>query len=359
MALNLFRSGLSTTNNRHVLITLINIRTHFTKAPNHHTKPKWRPYRRAKVLDIDLPDFDKDRKLRSFTMAEQREYFKREGIPPVRTAEYKPLFIDASTEPFEAYVPPEGDGKATLMSRDRLNQFYTSLKKNLATRKHSSTIRKHEPDFEPLLFADIAQQKYVDAHQALVNRDEERLIQLVTPGSFAEMGRGLRYKTLRWKWIEEIEPSYVVAIKSGEILKGMTMAQVTVRMHSKQTCAIYDRFGRLMFGSETIPKDVLEYVVFERVLTFPYSQWRVHSKILPSWLPPSDPLLYTFEKANIKLIDEGSSEDAIDDEKKRDQINKEQESVTRTIPAPNELKTPIPTISDISQHHKKRTIGYT
>ena len=48
------------------------------------------------------------------------------------------------------------------------------------------------------------------------------------------MGRGLRYKTLRWKWIEDIEPSYVVAIKSGEILKGMTMAQITVRMHSKQ-----------------------------------------------------------------------------------------------------------------------------
>lgn len=48
------------------------------------------------------------------------------------------------------------------------------------------------------------------------------------------MARGLRYKTLRWNWVEEIEPSYVVAIKSGEILKGMTMAQVTVRMHSKQ-----------------------------------------------------------------------------------------------------------------------------
>lgn len=49
-----------------------------------------------------------------------------------------------------------------------------------------------------------------------------------------EMGRGLRYKTLRWKWIEEIEPSYVVAIKSGEIIKGLTMGQITVRMHSKQ-----------------------------------------------------------------------------------------------------------------------------
>ena len=49
-----------------------------------------------------------------------------------------------------------------------LNQFYTSMKKNLSTRKHSSTIRKNEPDFEPLLFAEIAQQKYIDAHQALM-----------------------------------------------------------------------------------------------------------------------------------------------------------------------------------------------
>jgi len=349
--MNLFRLSLY----RQLIIT----RTHFTKTPSHHTKPKWRPFRREKVLDIDLPDFDKDRQLRSYTLQEQREYFKREGIPPVRTTEYKPLYVDASTEAFEAYVPPEGDGKATLMSKDRLNQFYTSLKKNLTTRKHSSTIRKHEPDFEPLLFADIAQQKYIDAHQALMDRDEERLIQLVTPGSFAEMGRGLRYKTLRWKWIEEIEPSYVVAIKSGEILKGMTMAQVTVRMHSKQVCAIYDRFGRLMFGNETIPKDVLEYIVFERVLTYSYSQWRVHSKIIPSWLPQTDPLLYTFEKPNIELIEENTEKDVIKDGKKRDQILKEQETVTKTLPAPNELKTPIPTISDISQPNKKRTVGYT
>ncbi|CAF4420430.1 unnamed protein product, partial [Rotaria magnacalcarata] len=55
----------------------------------------------------------------------------------------------------------------------------------ITTRKHSGTIRKHEPDFEPLLFAEIAQQKYIDAHQALMDRDEERLIQLVTPGSFS------------------------------------------------------------------------------------------------------------------------------------------------------------------------------
>lgn len=113
-----------------------------------------------------------------------------------------------------------------------------------------------------------------------------------------------------------------------------------------------------MFGNETLPKDVLEYVIFERVLTLPYSQWRVHSKILPTWLPPSESILYTFEKPDIKYIDESTSTDTIQDESKREQIAKEQETVTKTIPSPNELKTPLPTLSDISQHHRKKPVGY-
>jgi hypothetical protein len=54
MALNLFRSNLLTTNNRQLIISLINIRTHFTKSPSHHTKAKWRPFRREKVLDVSM-----------------------------------------------------------------------------------------------------------------------------------------------------------------------------------------------------------------------------------------------------------------------------------------------------------------
>lgn len=114
-----------------------------------------------------------------------------------------------------------------------------------------------------------------------------------------------------------------------------------------------------MFGNEKLPKDVLEYVVFERVLTYSYSQWRVHSKILPSWLPPSDPLLYTFEKPIVRYLGDESSKTPIDDEGKREKISQEHDTATKSIPKPNELKTPLPTISDISQHNKKRTVGYT
>lgn len=47
--------------------------------------------------------------------------------------------------------------------------------------------------------------------------------------------------------------------------------------------ALYDRFGRLMFGSETVPKDVLDFVVFEKHMSDTYGRWRIHGKITPEW----------------------------------------------------------------------------
>lgn len=47
--------------------------------------------------------------------------------------------------------------------------------------------------------------------------------------------------------------------------------------------ALYDRFGRLMLGSPSVPKDVLDFVIFEKHLSDTYGKWRVHGKIIPSW----------------------------------------------------------------------------
>ena len=45
------------------------------------------------------------------------------------------------------------------------------------------------------------------------------------------------------------------------------------------------RFGRLIHGNENIAKDVLEYCVFEKHLSNVYGVWRLHSKIIPDWMP--------------------------------------------------------------------------
>lgn len=108
------------------------------------------------------------------------------------------------------------------------------------------------------------------------------------------MTRGNRYKTIRWRFIESLEAPKVVHARCPDMVsKGNLYGQVTVRMHSKQTLAIYDRFGRLMLGSEEQPKDVLEYLVIERHLVNPYGRWRLHGKIVPSWAPAKDPVIKT------------------------------------------------------------------
>lgn len=55
-----------------------------------------------------------------------------------------------------------------------------------------------------------------------------------------------------------------------------------------QILAIYDRFGRLIQGSEILRKDVLEYIVFEKHLANEYGVWRIHGKIIPSWMTSTD-----------------------------------------------------------------------
>lgn len=161
----------------------------------------------------------------------------------------------------------------------------------LAVRK----IRQYEEDFSPKTFGDTAQDIYIRAHEALEKYDESALREYVTERLHPEILFGLKNVTLRWKFLGSIEPPRVVhARQTNLISKENIFAQVTVRMHTQQTLAIYDRFGRLMHGSEIIAKDVLEYVVFEKNISNLYGEWRIHHKIIPSWAEPKQPSPVTY-----------------------------------------------------------------
>ena len=49
-----------------------------------------------------------------------------------------------------------------------------------------------------------------------------------------------------------------------------------------------------MFGDAKHPKDVLEYVVFEKHIVNEYGLWRIHGKIHPDWMPPRGTLRRTY-----------------------------------------------------------------
>lgn len=57
-----------------------------------------------------------------------------------------------------------------------------------------------------------------------------------------------------------------------------------------QKIALYDRFGRLILGTEHEAKPVLEYVVFENHIASFDGAWRLHDKVYPEWIKPKQDL---------------------------------------------------------------------
>ncbi|NWX18108.1 RM45 protein, partial [Aegotheles bennettii] len=190
----------------------------------------------------------------------------------------------------DPYLPPEGDARLTSLSKDGLKQKMERLKQTAAS-------QLAEFERKPLYHRNNTKVQYMCWSNWMCftsSFNKQKLHSLVTERCYPEMVRGNRYKTIRWSFLESLEPPRVVHIRCESMVNRSNLyGQVTVRMHTRQTLAIYDRFGRLMYGGEQVPKDVLEYVVFERYLANPYGTWRMHGKIVPEWAPPKEPIVKT------------------------------------------------------------------
>ncbi|XP_054032742.1 39S ribosomal protein L45, mitochondrial [Dryobates pubescens] len=194
----------------------------------------------------------------------------------------------------DPYVPPEGDARHSALSRPGLGQQLEQLKHSAASRLALRKIKDHDPNFSPKAFPEQALEIFIEAHNCLSNFNKQKLHSLVTERCYPELVRGNRYRTIRWSFLGSLQPPRVVQLRCHSLVsKGNLYGQVTVRMHSRQVLAIYDRFGRLMYGGEETPRDVLEYVVFERHLVNPYGTWRMHGKVVPAWAPPKGPIIKT------------------------------------------------------------------
>ncbi|XP_009919670.2 large ribosomal subunit protein mL45 [Haliaeetus albicilla] len=230
----------------------------------------------------ELSPEEKEKRLRSSGIVFPEEHIERT------------FYLACTADIIDPYVPPEGDARLTSLSKDGLKQKVEKLRQTAASQLALRKVKDHDPDFSTKTFPEKAQEIFIEAHNCLANFNKQKLHSLVTERCYPEMVRGNRYKTIRWSFVESLEPPRVVHVRCDSIVnRGNLYGQVTVRMHTRQTLAIYDRFGRLMYGGEQVPKDVLEYVVFERYLVNPYGTWRMHGKIVPEWAPPKDPIVKT------------------------------------------------------------------
>lgn len=70
--------------------------------------------------------------------------------------------------------------------------------------------------------------------------------------AFQDMVRGNRYKTIRWSFVESLEPPRVVHIRCTSIVnQGNLYGQVTVRMHSRQVCVCVPHPSLLPFPADS------------------------------------------------------------------------------------------------------------
>ncbi|XP_063314905.1 large ribosomal subunit protein mL45 [Pelobates fuscus] len=227
------------------------------------------------------------------TMTDMMNKAKAAGVVTPHEIPERPINISCTAGIFEAYVPPEGDARLSTLSREGLKQKTEQLKKNAASQLAIRKIKEYDSEFRSKTFPEKAQEIFIAAHECLNQFDRHKLHTLVTERCYPEMVRGNRYRTIRWRFIESLEPPRVVQVRCPDMVsKGNLYGQVTVRMHTKQSLVIYDRFGRVQYGKDE-PRDVLEYVVFERHMANPYGTWRMHGKIVPSWSPPKEPIVKT------------------------------------------------------------------
>lgn len=301
-----------------------------------HWHPKFKWLRKKKVVKVDLPNFHEKDDVN--TKEETKRRMRERGVMPPRPWMERSFYLSSVSVPckrtichtswgfvehiinkinilqtgeiLEPYVPPEGDGKRSVFSKAGAKQNIVFLEKKSKSMMAVRKIRSYDEDFDPKEFAIKAQDIYIKAHEALMARDKLGIRKLITERAYPEMMHNAKCTTIRWKLLQSLEPPRVVhARQTNLVTQENIFAQITVRLHTQQTLAIYDRFGRLMHGSEIIAKDVLEYVVYECNISNEYGTWRLHSKIVPDWAEPKQPGPMTYrvvEEAPQEAVDESA-----------------------------------------------------
>lgn len=259
---------------------------------NRHRDPKYRLERSRKVWRLNLPDFDQMRKEdRNIDPDVIRSKLKEKGVAPPNPWNERSIFSPCTEMILKPYEPPEGDGRSSSLI-DKVKSPLTYGKDLVQYRFNLNTIRGFEgEDFNLDEFARESINIYTKAYECLASRDGKTIFEHVTEHCFPLMTSGLKHHTIIWKYLGDVEPARVVQVQTeDQLIKNNKFAQITVRMFTKQIMAIYDRHGRLVYGSPVDVKEVLEYNVFEKYLSDEYGRWRLHDRIIPNEVGQPQPL---------------------------------------------------------------------
>ncbi|PAV59040.1 hypothetical protein WR25_10751 [Diploscapter pachys] len=321
---------------------------------NRNTQVNERYLRRErgrKVVVIELPDHDEQRKLQELSPLEYRMHMLKKGINPYlkvapRTWSETQISMDSVPGIIDPYVPLEesfpNEGGITDGIKQKGNQIkvftfifipkpFSPLYFNINFKNsgsHQARVpqyhERHEKAQEKARISELQQEGkfffqlknlylfnwfhffqefipvamdiYKNAYQALMKRDTATIHKYITEHAYAKMWPDVQEGSFHWEMVKDVEAPKVVSVRVADLPmnSGNDIAQIIIRMHTEQIVAYYDRFGRLVTGSEAEPKKVLEYVVFENHVASTDGKWRLHDRINPHWLKPKEGVTNTF-----------------------------------------------------------------
>lgn len=86
---------------------------------NTITQTLYKVFLCQKVIKVNLPNYAEDTKpLTELSKEEVRSRMKERGVNPPNNHLERPIFLSTTGDIFEAYVPPEGDGKVSFITKE-------------------------------------------------------------------------------------------------------------------------------------------------------------------------------------------------------------------------------------------------
>jgi len=199
------------------------------------------------------------------------------------------IHVESPGSIFSDYVPYEK--KAPFFMPLGAKQRWEAFRAFLSSTYSFVKIRKRI-DFETSTFAREVQKQFIDTNKALQLENSKVADRILEEKMVLVLGHRLKTrfrdpaKKVYWRFGAELSRPRIVHARVGAMgeKKEASWAQITVRLHTQQMIALTDRYDRLISGSKKTPKEMLDFIVMERNLGDPYSQWRICGKLEPRGL---------------------------------------------------------------------------
>ncbi|XP_058954845.2 large ribosomal subunit protein mL45 [Pocillopora verrucosa] len=192
----------------------------------------------------------------------------------------RPYLIESPGVIFSDYLPIR---RYYFFTPRGIKERWNAFKNGFWTIYSLVYIRRHIKPFKLTDFGPSAQEIYIAANEALARKSKKDLQEVVTNSVYRALSNEFfpPNKNLHWRFVSAVTRPQVVHVRVGQVqTKDNLFAQITVKIHSKQVMAVKDRYGRHISGSDKLPKQVIDYVVFELPLTSTkYGTWKVCGKL--------------------------------------------------------------------------------